>query len=234
MKALISEIFQSIQGEGKNIGTPSVFIRFWGCNLRCQFRGKECDTPYAVITDKDKAITMTPEEVANSILKYKQLSHIVWTGGEPMLYQDFIIEVMYRLVRRAPYTYTAEIETNGTIPIKGILDTCIDYYTLSVKLKSSNQPNKSYDKLRVNKKAIASFPPQKTSFKFVVSSEKDLKEILQISDTNPDIDVYLMPEGRVRDEILEHAIDVADLCIKYNFKYSPREHILLWSDRRGV
>ncbi len=110
---LITELFESIQGEGPGIGKPSLFIRLWGCNLFCRFNGIECDTPYSVYKEKDKAKHTTPEELVN-IVKTYNTSHIVWTGGEPTLYQDFISEVMGVL----GLEYTCEVETNGTKILK--------------------------------------------------------------------------------------------------------------------
>src|SRR5918994_6140404 len=74
----ISEVFYSIQGEGRLSGVPSVFIRTSGCNLRCIW----CDTPYTSWNPDGKEMTL--EEIFQSIESYS-LSHVVITGGEPFL-----------------------------------------------------------------------------------------------------------------------------------------------------
>ena len=231
MQAPIVEIFETIQGEGKSIGTPSIFVRFYGCNLRCQFKGIECDTPYAVYREQDKSIMMTPLEVANKI-KSLNPKHIVWTGGEPMLYQDFIYEVMTDIYPE----YTAEVETNTTIPLKLTTIQVIDQFNMSVKLGSSQQTTVSHELLRYNPDAIKTYPSSKSYFKFVISyAEKDLMEIQHIIHRDfPQFEIYLMPEGYRRDQLIENSIEVVELCVKYGYKFSPREHIIIWDYKRGV
>jgi organic radical activating enzyme len=229
-KVPIAEIFSSITGEGKSLGTPSIFIRFYGCNLRCRFLGNSCDTPYAVITEKEKALMLTEDELEKRILTYKPTHHIVFTGGETTIYQDMINAVMNYL---RPLGYTAEIETNGTIPILPLTKAMIDQFNVSVKLKSSNQAE-GYDTKRINHLALKSFPPEKSNFKFVVTSIDDISEILRLHELYPKLPVYLMPQGMTRDEIIANGLYVVELCMKYNFFYSPREQIIIWGKKRGV
>ncbi|MFB3041869.1 MAG: radical SAM protein [Candidatus Poribacteria bacterium] len=73
-----SEIFYTIQGEGKLVGVPSVFFRTSYCNLRCVW----CDTPYTSWTPENKDITVT--EAVEAINKYN-CKHVVLTGGEPFI-----------------------------------------------------------------------------------------------------------------------------------------------------
>jgi len=243
-EAPIVECFESIQCEGKNLGVPSIFVRFYGCNLRCQFKGIECDTPYAVYKEKDNAIKMTVLEVYNKIKSFKS-KNIVWTGGEPCLFQDFIINVMYKLNRsimsvKKKDFYTAEIETNGTIVIKSALLSHIELFNISVKLSSSNQL-KGFNKLRINHDALESFPDSRkysyeieSVFKFVYSNENDIKEILDLNKKYPTFPIYLMPEGITREDVLNNSLEVVDKCIEYGFRFSPREHINIWDTKRSV
>ena len=73
----INEIFYSLQGEGFYTGTPSVFVRFSGCNLSCPF----CDT------DHNLGVMMTADEIAAAVNAFPA-SHVVLTGGEPSLFVD--------------------------------------------------------------------------------------------------------------------------------------------------
>lgn len=230
--APIVEVFQSMQGEGKNIGRPSIFVRFWNCNLRCRFKGKECDTPYAVNKDKDKTKMLDEQQLVDLIQDFKT-KHIIFTGGEPTLYQSYIEAVM-RILHSISIAYTAEVETNGTIPLQLEFSKCIDLFNISVKLKSSNQLNERYDKLRINHNALVSFPNGRTYFKFVISSDNDIKEILSLTKKYPYYLVYLMPEGITREDIIKHSPEVVNICIKYGFIFSPREHIIIWDKKRGV
>jgi len=227
--APVVEIFSSIQGEGKNIGKPSIFVRVWNCNLRCRFSGIECDTPYAVYKEKDKAVMQDEKQLVERV-KILQPKHVVWTGGEPILYINYIVEVMKLLGEK----YSCEVETNGTIPVTNELIEVVDYFNISVKLRSSNQENDIYNKKRINHKALKSFPHDKSYFKFVVIGIKDIDEILELHKQYPQYPVYLMPEGITRDEIIKHAPKVVDICSKYNFMFSPREHIIIWDAKRGV
>lgn len=107
----INEIFYSLQGEGFYTGTPSVFVRFSGCNLHCPF----CDT------DHNQGTMMTAEEIAAAVNVYPA-SHVVLTGGEPSLFVDD------ELTEALSGHYLA-METNGTHPVaKGV-----DWITLSPK-----------------------------------------------------------------------------------------------------
>lgn len=234
-KVPIVEVFRSIQGEGKTVGVPSIFVRFWGCNLRCQFKGKHCDTPYAVINSKDKAFMNTPFQTVKQILSIAgAVTNIVFTGGEPMLYQEYIKEVMYKINQKHAI-YTCEIETNGTIETINCFSKYINQFNISPKLSGSNQETELHNQLRINNKALKSmYLPHKAYFKFVVSTEHDLEEIKVIEEMFPKMNVYLMPEGVDRKTIIKNSKKLVNVCIKYGYKFSPREHILIWDKQRGV
>jgi organic radical activating enzyme len=230
-QAPIVEIFQSIQGEGKNIGVPSVFVRFFGCTLRCKFKGQSCDTPY-VVRD-DKSVLMSIKDVAGMIT-YFPATNIVFTGGEPTLYQPFIANLInYLRELKGRYHYTFEMETNGTIPIKSDICWLVNQFNVSVKLESSNQ-DVGFDSKRINDRALKSFPMGKTYFKFVVSSKYDMQEILDLHKKYSKFPVYLMPQGTTREEILENSEQVVQLALVNNFMFTTRLHILIWDRKRGV
>ncbi len=109
----INEIFYSLQGEGYYTGTPAVFIRFSGCNLKCGF----CDTVHEMGT------LMTDDEIINEIIGYPS-TMIVLTGGEPSLWVDE--EFVSKLKNVGRFVC---IETNGTCE----LPTNIDWVTCSPK-----------------------------------------------------------------------------------------------------
>ncbi|MBQ9435725.1 MAG: radical SAM protein [Bacteroidales bacterium] len=111
---LINEIFESLQGEGFHTGTPAVFVRFSGCNLRCRF----CDTRH------QQGTRLSLEEIIAEVNRYAA-PLIILTGGEPSLYIDekFVAELKRHTGKRIA------IETNGTRP----LPTNIDWVTLSPK-----------------------------------------------------------------------------------------------------
>ena len=111
----INEIFYSLQGEGYHSGTPAVFVRFSGCNLRCVF----CDTQH------QEGTMMSLQEIVNEINKYPIAPLVVLTGGEPSLFidEDFVAELKLKTGK------TIAIETNGTRPLPSNLD----WVTLSPK-----------------------------------------------------------------------------------------------------
>lgn len=109
----INEIFYSLQGEGFHAGTPAVFVRFSGCNLRCDF----CDTRH------EEGKDMTDEEIVEEVLRYPSRM-VILTGGEPGLWvDDALIEALHKAGK-----YIC-IETNGTC----VLPERIDWVTCSLK-----------------------------------------------------------------------------------------------------
>lgn len=201
---LISEIFYSIQGEGPSAGKPAVFLRFSGCNLKCKW----CDTKYAWKKGKE----MTISQIIQKIKKYP-CKHLVITGGEPLLQQDKLKALLSKLKG-----YTAEIETNGSLPIK--ISRLIEQINCSPKLKNSGNPQYSLRVKPANKKVL---------YKFIVQKGEDLKEINAFIRKYkiPKTSVYLMPEGTSRKIILDRSKWLVEICKKEGYNFSPRLHIML-------
>lgn len=133
--AYISEIFSSIQGEGILAGLPFVFVRFCGCNLRCNY----CDTKYSWKNEKYCNVSggkrlENPISLSNfeNIIKNFDFSHLSFTGGEPLLYSEFIESSLDSIEKKIL------IETNGTLKEKisnGLLER-MDYWSVDIKLPS--------------------------------------------------------------------------------------------------
>lgn len=109
----VNEIFYSLQGEGFHTGTPSVFVRFSGCNRRCSF----CDTDFSQSTP------MTAAQIADVAATFAS-RHMVLTGGEPAMWVDDSLVV--ELKRRGFYL---QMETNGSLCV----NPGIDWITCSPK-----------------------------------------------------------------------------------------------------
>jgi len=108
IKAPVSEIFYSYQGEGIYAGEPQVFVRFAGCNLKCGY----CDTPEN--RSGGHGSMMTTARILRKIKSFRRKrATISLTGGEPLLYADFLEELMPKLKKSGFKTY---LETNGTLP----------------------------------------------------------------------------------------------------------------------
>ena len=139
----IIDLFVSIQGEGRRAGHPSLFIRVSGCNLRCYFSGSICDTPYSSYNNEKSKFSLA--DVLSIIDDNPQVEDIVITGGEPMLYQEGVLELIRAIDDHLPNKHCIyiTIETNGSIALedKGSdLLTWVDLWSISPKLQNSIAP----------------------------------------------------------------------------------------------
>lgn len=237
----INEFFYSIQGEGKLAGTPSVFIRTSGCNLRCWF----CDS-YHTSWEPTHAWVEVDEIVAE-VQSHSQADHVVITGGEPMIHDE--IEPL--IERLSEFGYHITVETNGTID----RELSIDLASISPKLASST-PTKERDpkgdgewadrhkEARVDIVALATLVDRyESQLKFVVTEagDADLREIEQLLDDLrdevnqpiPGRDILLMPEGTTTEELSATRGRTAELAMERGYRYTPRLHVDIWEDAPG-
>lgn len=225
----ISEIFYSIQGEGMFAGVPSVFVRTAGCNLRCTW----CDTPYTSWTPRgeDTGLGTILAEVRRHWCGYA-----VVTGGEPML--DPELQRLTAGLREIEHHIT--IETAGTVyqPV-----TC-DLMSISPKLSNSTPMKRAkgqfaaaHDQTRLQpdilKRLISEYEYQ---LKFVVETKEDVGEINGVlKDLNADRKrVLLMPQGTTKKMVHERSLWLVEACKFYGYRFTPRMHIELWGNKRGV
>lgn len=213
----ISEIFYSVQGE-IDIGVPSIFVRFSGCNLITAGNGcKWCDSKYA-----QDGTEMLLIEVVRRIVFYSKCKNIVITGGESLLQRESLFSLIEELMLLGK-EYNLSIETNGTL-----FDS-----RLMVFNHISCSPKKQAINLDILKRL--NWWPQ-TRFKFVFEKdgnrwwEQEVIEPLKI----PQEKVWIMPEGIHPAGQLEDSIKVVEYCKEKGFNFTPRLHILLWGPKRGV
>jgi 7-carboxy-7-deazaguanine synthase len=157
----ICEIFRSIQGESTYAGTPCIFIRLSGCNLRCSY----CDTKYSY----EEGIEFTLEDVMKRI-EEEGIRLVEITGGEPLLQTDEVLRLISMLFDSGHHVL---IETNGTLPI-GLLDSRATVI-MDVKTPSSGMSEK-------NDFANFEHLTHKDEAKFVICSRNDYlwaKDIVQ-------------------------------------------------------
>jgi 7-cyano-7-deazaguanosine (preQ0) biosynthesis protein QueE len=213
MSLKVCEIFYSIQGEGPNIGKPAVFLRLGGCNQKCKW----CDTKYALNSANFKSISN--KKIIQKIKKYP-CKNIVITGGEPLLQQDSLKVLLDELPK-----YTFELETNGSLPLK--INNKFEQINCSPKLTSSGTIAYSL-KLFPNNKKVA--------YKFVICNKSDVEEVKVFCRKYkiPKEKVWLMPEGSKREIAIKRSIWLIELCKKEGYNFSPRLHIMLWGNKRGV
>jgi 7-carboxy-7-deazaguanine synthase len=222
----ISEIFHSIQGEGTLVGVPSVFVRTSGCNLRCTW----CDTPYTSWQPEgeERSVSSIVDEVAGYGAR-----HVVITGGEPMIAPE-IEELTERL------TQHITIETAGTVEA----NVRCDLMSISPKLANSTPRTRDngrwadqHERLRyqpeILRRLIQRYPYQ---LKFVIAEPDDLQ---QVNAMLPEIgasrdSVVLMAEGLDAAILAERGRWLAEIAKQEGFRMTPRMHIDLWGNRRGV
>lgn len=241
----ISELFYSVQGEGRRTGVPSFFIRTNHCNLRCKFSGGNyCDTSYTSwFASNEKGLgDLSIDSIINEYKKYS-CRDVVITGGEPTMQSEDLKLLCIGLKNTAVNPYIT-LETNGTF-----IDDFVDYVDLisvSPKLKTSvpsGTPEEiAHEKNRINISVLTkinNYHRDKITdvqWKFVVTSEDDIKEILELQKKTgfSKNDIYLMPEGINEEQLKQKRQWTIELCKKYGFNYTDRLHILIWGNKRGV
>ena len=224
----INEIFKSIQGEGTNAGKPAIFLRTAECNLRCSW----CDTKYTWDWNNFDYATEVNEISIKEIRKeLEQFTnrHLVITGGEPLMQQDDLADLLTFL---KPDFYV-EVETNGTILPNNALSALVDQWNVSPKTINSGNPLA----LCEDSECYAFFSKQKNCyFKYVVESENDLTEINNLIEKYGLVRdrIMLMTQASTKEEMTEREKAVFFLSKKNNLSYSPRMHVVKWGNQRGT
>lgn len=248
-----------IQGEGKLIGVPSLFIRTSGCNLRCVWYGLDgegsfCDTPYSSHKPEKAfwAISDIIQVVKNNT--NNGVRHIVISGGEPTMQTKPLIELLKRLKEEG---YHTTIETNAIIYNDEIAQ-YTDLVSMSPKLASSDPIEDKFNgspyvhsqkweerhkRDRRNIDTIQKYINKKRfdgdfQLKFVVSCMNDIIEIENdflghLNGWTPQ-DVVIMPEGTDTDTLSTHTRWLLEEVVKRGWRFSPRLHIDLWGHARRV
>ena len=151
----LDEVFVSIQGESTDAGLPCVFVRLFGCNVKCSY----CDKP-------QKACNRKRVSIGNLVqmIKRFRVPYVCITGGEPLI-QDEIYPVIYELVSEG---YKVSVETNGCVPIDPCSYNRSYKYIMDVKCPSSGVSSKNV------LSNLANLMPQ-DEVKFVIADEADYK-----------------------------------------------------------
>jgi organic radical activating enzyme len=290
MKTLrYSEAFYSVQGEGNFIGTPSVFLRSFGCNFRCQGfglpRGTKrqkysdevraflddgvlehvhrfedlpmvrtgCDT-YASIYPEFKKYMMdrTVDEVVEHLLSLTpegkwqmdngQDIHFILTGGEPLLWQRFWIELFKHPGMADLKNLT--VETNTTQPLNNKFFTFLSKqeqfqvtWACSPKLTVSAEPWETAIKPHIARQYL-DVRGSKMYLKFVVADDIDIEDVKRAVDQyiegTVNVPVYVMPVGGCKEEYGANKINVAELALEKGWRYSPRLQVDLFGNSWGT
>ena len=162
------EIFESLQGEGRNMGRPCVFIRFAGCNLKCPW----CDTEVA------KRFSASTQEILDELRQYRAKS-VILTGGEPTI-QEGMPELVAALKAKG---YWIGVETNGTRDADWLA--FVDYVACSPKMEFAD--------LYSNGRGTASTLRTADEVRVVASDERVVAFCREIRRTIAATDYYVSP-----------------------------------------
>lgn len=175
----LCEIYTSIQGEGPNVGEPTTFVRFGGCNLRCSGWGEGllpdgttvpgCDTVFAVYPEwRSSWDALTPQEVADRVPVTPQ--RICITGGEPLIQPAKDMEELFWELRNRDHVF--DLFTNGT----RLLPDWATHPSVTVVMDWKLSGSKEADSF--NHDNLSRLNPQKDAIKFVCKDRNDFEEAL--------------------------------------------------------
>ncbi len=205
----ITEIFYSLQGEAKEVGIPTVFVRLTGCPLRCNY----CDTAYAFKGNNPLSIQHILDEVAQYNTRY-----VCVTGGEPMA-QSNCLKLLDSLIDSG---YNVSMETSGSIDIAPVNNKVS--IVMDIKTPSSTEEHQNrYENLSVLK--------PKDQLKFVIASRSDFDWCTEILNNNSvESEVLFSPVY----ESLE-PVQLADWILekKLPVRLQVQLHKILWGDQKG-
>jgi len=205
MKGRISEVFESIQGEGVYLGERQLFVRFFGCNLKCGF----CDTPASYYKEYE------PSELFEELKRYRNRIHsISFTGGEPLLQKDFLKETL-KLTNKTGYR--SYLETNGTLPdeLQEVID-YIDIVSMDVKLPTSTGQGGFWDQ---HARFLEIASKKEVILKIVIcksTQEEDFREAVKlIKKNNRFTALVLQPNSFDCDEVMDNKLEeFKSICVQ--------------------
>lgn len=171
MSLRLLELYVSTQGEGPRVGTPTVFVRFAGCNLRCP--GWPCDTPYAIFPDQftKEQEKIEPTALAERIMGFG-IANVCLTGGEPFLQKSEDLEELVKILMLNGYS--VECFSNGTRPYPDWAVRNLQF-TMDWKLPGSGESHSNITRIE-NLARMSAYPRMRyQAVKFVV---KDLDDFV--------------------------------------------------------
>jgi 7-carboxy-7-deazaguanine synthase len=223
----IAEFFQSVQGEGEYAGTPSIFVRTSGCNLRCWF----CDTPY---TSWNPEGTQEPWTSILSRILDCDCRHVVITGGEPLL-QPNVVDLSHALKAAGRFV---TIETAGTVhrPVHA------DLMSISPKRANSTPHDQIWTdrheaRRECNETVSRMMREYHYQLKYVIDRPEDIDDVDRHIEKLGNVTssrVFLMPQGIDAEEIRGKTAWLQAAAEQRGFRVSPRLHIDLFGNRRGT
>ena len=213
-------------------GVFNLTIENTHCYFANRFLVSNCDTPYTSWKPENRDIGIT--EAVKTISGY-DCKHVVITGGEPFIQVKELMTLCDALNQNGHHI---TIETNATVfaPVAAHL------ISMSPKLRNSNpSPDdrffRRHERGRICPDVIRKFlDGYECQVKFVVDSPEDLVEIktLQAEIPIPEETIVLMPQGITADALRSKQEWLVACCKEHGYRYSPRVHVDIWGDQRGV
>jgi len=204
----VSEIFKSIQGEGRFQGIPALFIRLSGCTRKCSF----CDTKYHTNYKLYKNY-----EIEN-IIKHSNIETIIFTGGEPLLQLDSMIFLIGYLISKDFNYLKFHLETNGDL----------------ITEKNHTNILKYFHYICISPKEVKVAKKIRELYKDYLYNYVDIKVVSDLDKVNIDLILYatmLMPLTTDNEELnKEIRKKVWDYCVDNNLFYSGRLHVEVWGN----
>ena len=222
---VVSEVFgPTVQGEGPSVGQVAGFVRLGRCTLSCQW----CDSRYTWDWEHhDPAQELRTVGVASLLAQLETMGvgMVVVTGGEPL--QRHLPPLLEGVKERG---WRVEVETSGTIAPE-LAPGLVDQYNVSPKLAHSGNQRARYYRPEV----LRAFQSTgRAVFKFVARAPSDLVEAEAMVTECGLTPVYVMPEGTDAATVTARMRELAQPVLDRRWNLTPRLHILLWGDRRGV
>jgi 7-carboxy-7-deazaguanine synthase len=223
IKIPMVEIFETVEGEGTRAGFPTIFVRLFGCNLRCSW----CDTKYSYPPEQAGDV-MSISEIVTEVRKYSA-NYICLTGGEPLLYGEHSLALIHALLE-IETLQDLHIETNGAIELSYFMER-IDSpkvrYIMDFKLPGSGEMERMlYSNFEILRAA--------DELKFVIANDTDFETAVQVLEAHPTAALPLfspvwetMPPAKLVELMLKHKLS--------HVKLNLQLHKIIWDPaKRGV
>lgn len=218
----VVEIFNSIEGEGIRTGMPVTFIRLAGCNLRCLY----CDTKYAQNCTDGELMSI------DDIIKQVRFSAVTITGGEPLLHEAPVIELINKLSKEGHYV---NIETNGSIellPFVLPVRSGSGFFTVDYKCPCSGMQQKMVEE-------NFCIMDENDVLKFVVSTQEDLLVIRNFLTSHPSFKstIFISPcFGKIDLKQLVEEVKLLKFKFpRFDIRFQVQLHKIVWNpEERGV
>lgn len=205
----IIEIFHSLQGEGIDMGLPTVFIRLAGCNLRCAY----CDTTYAY----ERGVEQSISDIMKRVCEW-ECKRVCITGGEPLLQTGVYMLINELLAKK----YEISVETNGSMDIATLRE-----YNVRIKMDIKLPSSGTHDAMSMRN--ISLLRPC-DEVKFVIGDREDYEYAKHIMKcTSIPCPVIMQPVWGMVPELAEWILDD-----ELEVRFSPQLHKMLWGEKRGV